>query len=279
MLGKGLTVFSADLAGCVPVFHSEVGATLAHSSELATLHRRQMLFGRIDQPGRIHVYSAECMAGERLRVQLLAPKLPFGRGLAPSFAVVAQSLPYSADAQKLPVGLPAGYSAVVAPAPGQLAAPVRDPLTRTEYFSGPLIDTRTLVGGRCYIVVWSPPGQIGKYALRVGSAWPWRFGYWLRLPFFWWQIRGWFGVNRIQLPAVLALTLALLVLIARGLASKSASSPAVPEGASTGSPTESTNATSTHTSMHDSMNQSLNESRHAPEAPAEETRADHSLFG
>lgn len=217
MMGKGLGVFSADLAGCVPVFPASVGETLAHSTELDSLRRRQILFGRIDQPGRIHVYSAECVAGERLRVQLLAPKLPFGRGLAPSFAVIAQSLPYSADIQKLPIGLPAGYSAVVAPAPGQLAAPVRDPLTRTEYFSGPLVDTRTLVGGRCYIVVWSPTEQIGKYALRIGSSWPWRFGYWLRLPFFWWQIRGWFGVSRARAWVALAMLLGVLLAIVRML--------------------------------------------------------------
>jgi hypothetical protein len=220
VFGRGLTVFSADLAGCVPVFPDEVGSTLAHSTELDTLRRRQILFGRMDQPGRIHVYSAECVAGERLRVQLLVPKLSFGRGLAPSFAVVAQSLPYSADTQKLPVGLPAGYSAVVAPAPGELASPIRDPLTRSEFFTGPIIDTRTLVGGRCYIVVWSPAGQMGKYALRIGSSWPWQFGYWLRLPFFWWQIRGWFGLARGWAHIGMVFGLLLLFMFLRGLLGK-----------------------------------------------------------
>ncbi|MEX1019800.1 MAG: hypothetical protein WDZ49_09080 [Litorilinea sp.] len=218
MVGKGLAAFSAELAGCVPVFPTEVGDSLARSKELSTLRRRQIIYGRIDQPGRIHVYSAECMAGERLRVQLLAPRLPFGRSLAPSFAVVAQSLPYSADTQKLPVDLPAGYSAVVAPAPGELASPARDPLTHTEYYTGPIVDTRTLVGGRCYVLVWSPSGQMGKYALRVGSAWPWRFGYWLRLPYFWWQIRGWFGLSRGGAWVALALVLLALVALMRGLA-------------------------------------------------------------
>jgi hypothetical protein len=226
---QGLSILSAELAGCVPVFPGEIGDTLAQSAELDTLRRRQIIFGRINQPGRVHVYSAECTAGERLRIQLLAPKLPFGRGLAPSFAVVAQSLPYSADTQKLPFDLPAGYSAVVAPAPGTLSAPTRDPLTRTEYYTGPLIDTRTLVGGRCYIVVWSPTGQIGKYALRVGWAWPWRFAYWLRLPFFWWQIRGWFGAGRGEFWLTLALTILLITLALRGVRKRAAlSQPPAP---------------------------------------------------
>lgn len=216
-LGKGMATFSAELAGCVPVFPTAVGDSLAQSTELSTLRRRQIIYGRIEQPGKIHVYSSECMAGERLRIQLLAPRLPLGRSLAPSFAVVAQSLPYSADTQKLPVDLPAGYSAVVAPAPGELAAPTRDPLTRTEYYTGPIIDTRTLVGGRCYVLVWSPSGQMGKYALRVGSAWPWRLGYWARLPYFWWQIRGWFGLARGAAWLVLLLAALLVIVFVRSL--------------------------------------------------------------
>lgn len=122
----------------------------------------------------------------------------------PACAVIAQSLPYSADVQKLPVELPAGYSAVVAPPPGRLQTPIQDLLTRVQYYPGPLIDTRTLVSGRCYIVVWSPNNQMGKYALQVGNSWSWQWTYWLQLPRYWWQIRGWFGHSRAAAYAVLA---------------------------------------------------------------------------
>ena len=116
--------------------------------------------------------------------------------MVPAFAVVAQSLPYSADLQKLPLELPAGYSAVVAPPPSELLTPVKDMLTRVRYYPGPMIDTRTLVGGHCYILVWSPHNHMGKYVLQTGTQWPWQGGYWLQLPLFWWLIRGWFGLSR-----------------------------------------------------------------------------------
>jgi hypothetical protein len=186
-----------DLAGSLPLFPGVAGTTLATSTALPTLHRKQLLFNRLARPGQIHVYSANCKAGERLRVQSYVPVLPMGGAVMPACAVIAQSLPYSADVQKLPVDLPAGYSAVVAPPPGKLGTPVQDMLTRVQYYPGPLIDTRTLVSGHCYIVVWSPHNQMGKYALQIGSGWSWRWDYWLQLPRFWWQIRGWFGHSRV----------------------------------------------------------------------------------
>ncbi|HXF62010.1 MAG TPA: hypothetical protein VNK95_10355 [Caldilineaceae bacterium] len=180
---------------------------------MPSFRNKQLIFGRIDMPGRVHVYTTDCEAGERLRVQLLVPVLPTGGALAPAVAVVAQSLPYSADVQKLPLPLPAGYSAVVAPPPGELVAPVVDRLTRAGFYLGPVIDTRTLVGGRCYIVVWSPHKHLGKYVLQLGYAWPWSWRYWLQLPRFWWQIRGWFGLSRWQAYAAAALLLLLALLL------------------------------------------------------------------
>jgi len=185
-----------DLAGSLPIFPSMPGATLTTSKGLSSLRRKQLLFNRLSQPGQVHVYSAECNAGDRLRVQNYVPVLPLGGAAMPACAVIAQSLPYSADVQKLPVELPAGYSAVVAPPPAKLGTPVRDVLTSVQYYAGPVIDTRTLVGGRCYIVIWSPRNQMGKYALQLGTSWSWRVGYWLQIPRFWWQIRGWFGYSR-----------------------------------------------------------------------------------
>ena len=144
----------------------------------------------------MHVFRADCRAGDRIRVQMLVPVLPVGGAVVPAFAVVAQSLPYSADVHKLPFTLPAGLSAVVAPPPTELVTPIADALTNVRYYPGPTIDTKTLVGGRAYIVVWSPHNHMGKYVLQIGSRWPMRWTYWAQIPLFWWQIRGWFGLSR-----------------------------------------------------------------------------------
>lgn len=142
------------------------------------------------------MYSANCRAGARLRAQLFVPQLPDSGATIPNFAIVAKSLPYSADVEQIPIDLPAGFSAVVAPPMGTLQKPVADLLTRVQYYPGSSIDTQTLVGGRAYIVVWSPENKIGKYVLQTGHMWPLRWGYWVQLPWFWWQIRGWFGRSR-----------------------------------------------------------------------------------
>jgi hypothetical protein len=95
---------------------------------------------------------------------------------------------------------------------------VEDVLTRVRYYPGPTIDTRTLVGGRCYIVVWSPSNHVGKYVLQVGQRWPTRVTYWLRLPGTWWQIRGWFGLSRmaaVYAGTAVAATIATIVSILR----------------------------------------------------------------
>jgi hypothetical protein len=173
-----------------------------------------LIFNRLDRPGCVHVYRADCRAGERLRVQTLTPVLPNGGAVSPAVAVIAQSLPYDdADEGRLPFALPAGYSAVVATPPRALRAPVRDLLTRVSYYPGPVIDTRTLVGGRCYIVVWSPQNQMGKYALHVGHSWPWSWQYWLGIPSYWWRIRGWFGHSRLAAYAALLMLLLIFWLV------------------------------------------------------------------
>lgn len=195
---------SADLAGSLPTFPGTPGDTLTTSLPLPNFQQRRLLFNHLSLPGQVHVYSTDCRAGDRLRVQMLAPVLPQGGAIAPAFAIVAQSLPYSADARKLPFELPAGFSAVVAPPPSELVAPVHDLLTHAHYYPGPLIDTRTLVGGRCYVVVWNPQNQPGKYVLQVGHQWPWRWGYWVQIPHYWWQIRGWFGLSRAAAYVALA---------------------------------------------------------------------------
>jgi len=185
-----------DLAGSTPVFPGIPGGRLNTGLPMADFANKRLLFNRLEQPGQVHVYSAVCRAGDRLRVQMVVPVLPRGGSVIPAFAVVAQSLPYSADVQKLPVDVPAGYSAIVAPPPTELIAPVQDLLTRVRYYPGPVVDTRTLVGGRCYVVVWSPHNHMGKYVLQIGRAWSWRWTYWAQIPRFWWQIRGWFGLDR-----------------------------------------------------------------------------------
>ncbi|MBK8046818.1 MAG: hypothetical protein IPK16_06650 [Anaerolineales bacterium] len=186
----------ADLAGSVPDFPGTPGSSLPTSLALGGFQPKRLLFNRLAQPGQVHVYRAECRAGERLHVQMLVPVLPIGGAVVPAFAIVAQSLPYSADVQKLPFTLPAGFSAVVTAPPTELVAPVEDLLTGVRYYPGPVIDTKTLVGGRAYVVVWSPHNHMGKYVLQIGSRWPMRWTYWTQLPIFWWRIRGWFGLSR-----------------------------------------------------------------------------------
>ncbi len=178
------------------MFLGQPGDTLPTSLSLPDFRQKRLLFNRLTRPGQVHIYRADCRAGERLRVQMFVPVLPLGGSVVPAFALVAQSLPYSADVQKLPIELPAGYSAVVAPPPTELVTPVSDILTRVRYYPGPTIDTRTLVSGRCYVVLWSPHRHMGKYTLQVGHRWPLRWTYWLQIPAFWWQIRGWFGLDR-----------------------------------------------------------------------------------
>ncbi len=191
-----LAITGTDLAGTQPFFPCLPGEKLADALNINEVRTKRLVFNRLRAPGQVHVYSAECVAGEQLRVQMFVPVLPLGGAVVPAFGVIAQSLPYSADVRKLPVELPAGYSAVVAPPPSDLVQPVEDILTRVRYYPGPIVDTRTLVGGRCYIVVWSPHMHMGKYVLQVGHRWPTAMGYWARVPFYWWQIRGWFGLTR-----------------------------------------------------------------------------------
>lgn len=199
-------------AGSLPMFPSRVGRSLTQSLDLSSFQPKRLIFGSLEAPNDVHVYGAFCQAGERLRVQMLTPVLPSGRGLAPAVSLVAQSLPYSADTHRLPFALPAGFSAVVAQPPSELREPAKDPLTAARTYPGPTIDTRTLVSGRCYIVVWSPQRQRGKYVLQVGTIWPWSWLYWVQLPRIWWQIRGWFGLSRAAAWIAGAILAALVVI-------------------------------------------------------------------
>ncbi len=185
-----------ELAGNVPIFPAQPGEKLATSLALGDFRDKRMLFSRLISPGEVHVYNAECVAGERLHVRSLIPELPHGGAVVPTFAIVAQSLPYSADVRKLPIELPGGFSAVVAPAQTELGKPINEMATGVRYYPGPAIETRTLVGGRCYLLVWSAGRSVGKYALQIGTHPNSPIGFWAQFPLYWWQVRGWFGVSR-----------------------------------------------------------------------------------
>ncbi len=190
------SVPGVDLAGSVPVFGSRPGSRLTDGVSFADFSRKRLIFGAFARRGETHVYRVDCKAGDRLRAQLFVPVLPRGGAVLPTFAIVARSLPYSSDAQKVPLELPHGYRSIVAPPPTELLQPVKDLLTHVHYYPGPLIDTRTLVGGRCYLVVWIPHNQIGKYVISIGHRWHLRWSYWAQLPVYWWRIRSWFGLSR-----------------------------------------------------------------------------------
>lgn len=204
-----------ELAGSRPLFPGLPGGKLINGLPIGNFQEKRLLFNQIDKPGQVHVYKMECRAGERLRGQMLAPVLPRGGGIAPAFAIIGQSLPYSADVQRLPVELPQGYSAIVAQPPAQLLQPMQDMLTRFHYYPGPVLDTRTLVGGTCYLVVWSPQNQMGKYMIQTGHRWPLGVTYWASVPFFWWRVRGWFGLDRAGGVAAVVGLVMLGLLVAR----------------------------------------------------------------
>ncbi len=210
-----------DLAGSVPVFGRRPSSQLIDGESFTDFSRKRLIFGAFTQPGQTHVYRVDCKAGERLRAQMFVPVLPRGGAVLPAFAIVAQSLPYSADTQKVPLELPQGYSAIVAPPPSELLQPVKDVLTRVYYYPGPLIDTRTLVGGRCYLVVWIPHNHMGKYVISIGHRWPLRWSYWAQLPLYWWQIRGWFGLSRAAAYYLLAALTAAAIWRRAGLSRRS----------------------------------------------------------
>ena len=147
------TIPGADLAGSRPIFPGLPGEKLANGLPLDDFAEKRLIFNHLGTPGQVHIYRADCAAGERLRAQLLVPVLTRGGTAVPAFALIGQSLPYSAEAQQLPIELPKGYSAIVALSPSQLLQPIEDVLTRARYYPGPVIDTRTLVGGKCYLVV------------------------------------------------------------------------------------------------------------------------------
>ncbi len=50
----------AELAGSLPVFPAEVGGSFVTSADLPSFQRKQLVFGRLDHPGCVHVYRAEC---------------------------------------------------------------------------------------------------------------------------------------------------------------------------------------------------------------------------
>ncbi len=137
---------SVDLAGSRPLFTGIPGAHLRDSLPIADFSQKRLLFNQFNRPGQIHVYSAECRAGERLRTQMYVPVLPRGGAVVPAFALVAQSLPYSADVHNLPVDLPHGFSAIVAPPPSELLQPVQDVLTARALLPRPA-HRHTYIGG------------------------------------------------------------------------------------------------------------------------------------
>ena len=61
--GQQKARISADLAGSTPIFAREVGGTLVTSAEMGDFRQRKLVFNHFDQPGRVHIYRADCRAG------------------------------------------------------------------------------------------------------------------------------------------------------------------------------------------------------------------------
>lgn len=198
-----------------PRFPRRVGQTLATATDLGDVTPQQAIFGYLDRPGAVHVYRSDCPAGQRLRIQVLAPVLQSGRALTPAVALLAHGLPDAAPDTPLPVSVPAGYVARSLPPPDRLREPMVDWWTRARYFAGPVIDERTLVGGRSYIVVWNPEQQPGKYLLRVGYG---RSAGRVAALWNWWRVRSWFGMSRVAGYVLIAAVLLMAWLGLRLLA-------------------------------------------------------------
>lgn len=203
---------TSELTASLACFPSGVGPSLATATNLGDPTAKQVIYGALDRPGAVHVYRFDCPAGQRLRVQVLAPILQSGRALSPAVAVLAQGVRSEPGDVALPLTPPAGYAVITVEPPARLTAPLVDRWTGARFYAGPLIDQRTLVGGRCYIVVWSPDKQPGKYLLQVGYA---RRQGRLAGLFAWWRIRGWFGMSRVAGYVAVAVALLVLWMIAR----------------------------------------------------------------
>jgi hypothetical protein len=61
---------------------------------------------------------------------------------------------------------------------------------------------------------------MGKYVLRVGHRWSLHWTYWAQLPYFWWRIRGWFGLSRATMVMAIAGVTLLVALLAAVLRRK-----------------------------------------------------------
>ncbi len=209
-------VLPLHLAGSLVQLLHGAGGSLAAATPLTDMARCQVILNRFDHPGRAHVYRVDCPAGTRLRVQLLTPALAVGRALTPAVALLAQGAPGGGETVKLPVAIPAGYAAQTLAPPKRQPPAQTDALTGAGFFPGRAIDTHTLVGGRVYLVVWSPDNLMGKYGIQIGHVPVHDWGQWLLAPWIWWRVRGWFGLSRTAAYVALAVLLLVALLALPG---------------------------------------------------------------
>lgn len=132
------------------------------------LKKSRAVYGWLESPTDIDVFTFELKEPSRLRASSLVPVCPDYEAFLPAFAVVGPGLPIPDD--PLPFGLPKGCGAAVIynPQTEGNRDTFFEPFTSKNYYRGPYFDQVLTTPGTWYIYYWDPAGRGGDYVAVFG---------------------------------------------------------------------------------------------------------------
>ena len=125
----------------------------------------QPVFGRIDAPGEIDLYTFTASRDIALSVEVVTPVRPSARDFRPVVTVYRPGV----SETSVPVGVPAGYTAETI-VPEQSPTTVYEPIS-AERLARVGSRQMSFTGGQpIYLTVSEPSGRTGDYIVGLGSA-------------------------------------------------------------------------------------------------------------
>ena len=125
------------------------------------------IYATLDSRGDVDYFSFEGLAREVILLELTIPQIEGQEGFAPVLALMGPSLP-DADLPDL-VSVPDGAGALVIEPPPGPAPTFYEPFSRTSYWERQEQRVALPAGGRYFVAVWHPGGEVGRYTFVIGE--------------------------------------------------------------------------------------------------------------
>jgi hypothetical protein len=162
------------------------------------------VYGEIKEKRQVDYIKFNIKKGETLHIELSVPLIKGNMEFKPSVAVIGKGLPCNSNNTAFIV--PEGYGFFILNSENKYKKAF-EPFTQTSYLEKKRIQMLMPVTGECYLAVFSPEYDFGKYLVAIGDKEKLSIKDIAVFPILWYKVKYWFSPVRAVSIFLLLLTI------------------------------------------------------------------------